>query len=127
VVAGFVMGALITLEGVLHDLWPTFDMNDAVGDEIKIASDDEDVQSDAVFLADRLNISAFVKDMILQLLVKGDAVGFKRYTKDGKDLEEAICVNPVSVKVKYAQGQMVEARQYPDDNLRFGDGPKAPG
>ena len=39
----------------------------------------------------------------------------KRYAKDGKDIEEVICVNPVSVKVKYAQGQLVEARQYPDD------------
>ncbi|MDZ7860394.1 MAG: hypothetical protein U5O15_06980 [Candidatus Krumholzibacteriota bacterium] len=29
------------------------------------------------------NMSASVKDMILQLLVKGDAAGFKRYTKDG--------------------------------------------
>lgn len=102
--------------------WRTF----AVGDEIKITSDDEDVKSDAGSLADRLNISAFVKDMILQLLVKGDAVGFKRYTKDGKDLEEAICVNPVSVKVKYAQGQMVEARQYPDENPGIGEGLELP-
>lgn len=102
--------------------WRTF----AVGDEIKITSDDEDVKSDAVSLADQLNISAFVKDMILQLLVKGDTVGFKRYTKDGKDLEEVICVNPVSVKVKYAQGQMVEARQYPDDNPGIGEGLELP-
>jgi hypothetical protein len=91
--------------------WRTF----AVGDEIKITSDDEDVKWEAIELADRLGVSAFVKDMILQLLVKGDAVGFKRYAKDGKDIEEVICVNPVSVKVKYAQGQLVEARQYPDD------------
>jgi len=102
--------------------WRTF----AVGDEIKITSDDEDVKSDAALLSDQLNISAFVKDMILQLLVKGDAVGFKRYTKDGKDLEEVICVNPVSVKVKYAQGQMVEARQYPDDNPGIGEGLELP-
>jgi hypothetical protein len=61
-----------------------------------------------------------------QVLVKGDAVGFKRYTKDGKDLEEVICVNPVSVKVKYAQGQMVEARQYPDENPGIGEGLELP-
>jgi len=102
--------------------WRTF----AVGDEIKITSDDEDVKNDAASLADRLSISAFVKDMILQLLVKGDAVGFKRYTKGGKDLEEVICVNPVSVKVKYAQGQIVEARQYPDDNPGIGEGLELP-
>jgi hypothetical protein len=41
------------------NFWRTF----AVGDEIKITSDDEDVKSDAGSLADRLNISAFVKDM----------------------------------------------------------------
>jgi hypothetical protein len=98
--------------------WRTF----AVGDEIKITSDDEDVKWEAIALADRLGVSAFVKDMVLQLLVKGDAVGFKRYTKDGKDLEEVVCVNPVSVKVKYAQGELVEARQYPDDNPGADDG-----
>ena len=25
-----------------------------------------------------------------------------------------VCVNPVSVKVKYAQGELTEARQYPE-------------
>ena len=98
--------------------WRTF----AVGDEIKIAGDDEKVKWEAIELSDRLGISAFVKDMVLQLLVKGDAVGFKTYTKDGKDLEELVCVNPVSVKVKYAQGRLVEARQFPDDNPGAGEG-----
>ena len=102
--------------------WRTF----AVGDEIKITSDDEDVKSYAASLDDRLSISAFVKDMILQLLVKGDSFGFKRYTKDGKDLEEVICVNPVLVEVKYSQGQIVEARQYPDDNPGIGEGLELP-
>ena len=78
--------------------WRTF----AVGDEIKIASDDEQVKLGALEIAGQLRFFAFVKDMVLQLLVKGDAVGFKRYTSDGKGLEELVCVNPVSVKVKYA-------------------------
>jgi hypothetical protein len=65
--------------------WRTF----AVGDEIRITSDDDAVKTEASDLADRLDVSEFVKDMILQLLVKGDAVGFKRYTKDGKDIEES--------------------------------------
>jgi hypothetical protein len=98
--------------------WRTF----AVGDEIKIAGDDEKVKWEAADLSDRLGVSAFVKDMILQLLVKGDAVGFKRYTKDGKDLEELVCVNPVSIKVKYAQGRLIEVRQFPDDNPGVGEG-----
>ena len=102
--------------------WRTF----AVGDEIKITSDDDAVKSEANDLADRLGISEFVKDMILQLLVKGDAVGFKRYTKDGKDIEEVTCVNPVSVKVKYAQGQLVDIEQFPEDNPTAGHGLRLP-
>lgn len=102
--------------------WRTF----AVGDEIRISSDDDTVKTEANELADRLGISEFVKDMILQLLAKGDAVGFKRYTKDGKDFEEVTCVNPISVKVKYAQGQLVEVQQFPEDSPTAGDGLKLP-
>ncbi len=102
--------------------WRTF----AVGDEIKIASDDEQVKSGALDLADQLGVFAFVKDMVLQLLVKGDAVGFKRYTSDGKGLEELVCVNPVSVKVKYAQGELIEATQFPDENPGAGEGLNLP-
>ncbi len=91
--------------------WRTF----AVGDEIKIAAEDEDLKAAAQEALERLRITPFVKDMILQLLVKGDAVGFKRYSRDGKDLEEVVCVNPVSVKVKYAAGELIEARQTPED------------
>ncbi len=98
--------------------WRTF----AVGDEIKIASDDEEVKSGAVELAAQLRVFAFVKDMVLQLLVKGDGVGFKRYTKDGKALEELVSVNPVSVKVKYAQGELIEARQFPEEHPGAGEG-----
>ena len=54
--------------------------------------------------------------MILQLLVKGDAVGFKRYAATGQDIEEVVCVNPVSVKVKYAQGELIEATQHAEDS-----------
>lgn len=98
--------------------WRTF----AVGDEIRITSDDEAVKLEANDLADRLEISEFVKDMILQLLVKGDAVGFKRYTKDSKDIEEVVCVNPISVKVKYTQGQLIEVQQFPEDSPAAGEG-----
>ena len=98
--------------------WRTF----AVGDEIKLASDDDEVKSGAQELAAQLGVFAFVKDMVLQLLIKGDAVGFKRYTKDGKALEELVSVNPVSVKVKYAQGELVEARQFPEEHPGAGEG-----
>jgi hypothetical protein len=79
--------------------WRSF----AVGDDVKIACDDDDVKAEAVDAADRLGLMDFVKDMVLQLLVKGDPVGFKRYAKEGKDLQEIVCVNPVSVKVKYSR------------------------
>ncbi len=102
--------------------WRTF----AVGDEIRIASDDDSVKGESNDLAGRLDISAFVKDMVLQLLVKGDAVGFKRYAKGGKDIEEVTCVNPVSIKVKYAQGQLVEVRQLPEDSPAAGEGLELP-
>ncbi|MEN6521122.1 MAG: hypothetical protein ABFD46_08240 [Armatimonadota bacterium] len=102
--------------------WRTF----AVGDEIKITSDDEGVKEEANTLADRLGVSEFVKDMILQLLVKGDCVGFKRFTKDGKGIEDLTCVNPVSIKVKYAHGELIEVRQYPEDTPAAGEGLELP-
>jgi hypothetical protein len=97
--------------------WRTF----AVGDEIKIAGDDDKLKEETAEAANRLNISQFVKDMILQLLVKGDAVGFKRYAQSGRDIDELVCVNPVSVKVKYAQGELTEARQFPEEGAADGE------
>ena len=102
--------------------WRTF----AVGDEIRITSDDDTLKTESNDLAARLHISRFVKDMILQLLVKGDAVGFKRYTKDGKDIEQVTCVNPVSIKVKYSQGELIEVQQFPDDKPSAGTGMDLP-
>jgi len=98
--------------------WRSF----AVGDEIKLTSDDAAVKEALTELHDRLALSDFVKDMVLQLLVKGDAVGFKRYTQDGHGLDEVTCVNPVSVKVKYVNGQLIEMRQYPEDTPAAGEG-----
>ncbi len=98
--------------------WRTF----AVGDEIRVTSDDDTVKSEAGDLAAKLRVSRFVKDMVLQLLVKGDAVGFKRYSKDGKDIEQVTCVNPVSIKVKYSQGELIEVKQFAEDSPTAGDG-----
>jgi hypothetical protein len=97
--------------------WRTF----AVGDEIKITSDDADFNETISEASTRLKISDFVKDMILQLLVKGDAVGFKVYAKNKSDIEELVCVNPVTVKVKYAQGMLVDATQQPEEAGGLGD------
>jgi hypothetical protein len=56
----------------------------AMGDEIKIAGDNDKLKEEAAEAANHLNLSQFVKDMILQLLVKGDGVGFKRYALSGR-------------------------------------------
>ena len=98
----------------------------AVGDEIKLASDEEAVKDAVVEMHDRLALSTFVKDMILQLLVKGDAVGYKRYNQNGTDIEEITCVNPTSVKVKYSGGTLVDMQQYPEDSPVAGEGMSLP-
>ena len=92
--------------------WRTF----AIGDEIKVSVGDENVRADAQKLFSDLKLNTFVKDMILQLLIKGDAVGFKEYSSDGKTIERAICVNPVSVKVIYEDGELSEAVQITKTN-----------
>ena len=73
------------------------------------------LKEEATDASERLRVTQFVKDMILQLLVKGDAVGFKRFAKGGQDIAEVVCVNPISVKVKYAEGELIEAKQVPED------------
>jgi len=91
--------------------WRTF----ALGDEIGVNCDDNDVRDEARDAFDRLNLNGFVKDMILQLLVKGDAIGYFVRNQAGDDLERVICVNPVSVKLKYENNELVEAIQRPQN------------
>ena len=102
--------------------WRTF----AVGDEITLTCDDEDIQADVRDFATRVGLDAFVRDMILQLLVKGDCVGYKTYAEDGKDFDALQCVNPVSVKLKYVQGELTEAKQSPEGSQGFGEGVDLP-
>lgn len=71
----------------------------AIGEEIKIAADDEDLKVEARELANRLGVSSFVKDMILQLLVKGDAVAAKQIDDDANTIAELVCINPTSIKI----------------------------
>jgi len=89
--------------------WRTF----ALGDEITIRCDDEDVQTEAMELYWRLGLNNFVRDMVTQLLVKGDGIGYFVRAKQGDDIERVICVNPVSVKLRYEIDELVEAIQYP--------------
>ena len=99
--------------------WRTF----ALGDMIKVSADDDKVREEAEKLTVALGINRFVKDMILQLLVKGDCIGYKRYGADGKtsdkrgqynDIVKLVCVNPASVDFEFERGVMVKAVQKPE-------------
>jgi hypothetical protein len=83
----------------------------AVGDEIIITCEDEKIQDEAHAMFSRLDLNGFIKDMILQLLAKGDCVGYFNRAADGLDIEQVTCVNPVSVKFKFDNGEMVWAKQ----------------
>jgi len=97
--------------------WRTF----AIGDQVKITADDETVRNEASALFAALDVNRFLKDMILQLLVKGECVGFKRYGTGSKpskgqhnDIVKIACVNPTSVDFEFSAGEMVKATQKPD-------------
>jgi hypothetical protein len=98
--------------------WRTF----ALGDEIGLACDDRKVLDEAQQAFWRLNLNRFVKGMILQLLLKGDAVGYAAPAQGGTDLAQVICVNPLSMTFKYENDVMVEAVQRPQK----GDGSFSP-
>ena len=97
--------------------WRTF----AIGDQVKITADDDEVRTEAQALFYVLNVNRFLKDMILQLLVKGECIGYKRYGTDGKaskgahnDIVKLICVNPYSVDFEFEAGELVKAVQKPE-------------
>jgi len=88
--------------------WRTF----AVGDEIGIVCDDEKLQDEAIETFWRLNLNQFVKDMILQLLVKGEAVGYMDVSTS--DVNSVVCVNPISMRYEFdAHGVLTSATQVP--------------
>ena len=86
----------------------------AVGDDIRLSCDDEKVLEEAQAAFSLLGLDAWVRDMVLQLLVKGDAIGYVRLSKNQDDLEEAMCLNPASCKVKYTDGVLDKVEQFPE-------------
>jgi len=92
--------------------WRTF----ALGDEITVTCDDKEVREEARDAFSRLNLNRFVKDMILQLLLKGDAIGYFVRSQAGDDVARVICVNPISVKLQYENDELVEAIQHPQNS-----------
>jgi len=101
--------------------WRTF----AMGDAITLSCEGEDVQADVRAFAERVGLDAFVRDMVLQLLVKGDCVGYKTYTEKGDDVAAVQCINPVSVRLKYVQGELTEVKQFPEEGA-IGEGIELP-
>ena len=91
--------------------WRTF----ALGDEIQVSCDDEEVQDEARDLYWRLGLNSFVKDMILQLLIKGDAIGYFNRNQRGDNVARVTCVNPVSMRFEYDNDYLVEAIQRPQN------------
>ncbi len=83
----------------------------ALGDEIKVTCEDSEVEQDARKFYNRQNLNRFVKDMVLQLLVKGDAIGYFERTTAKDDIGRVICVNPTTVNLQYKSGKLIEAVQ----------------
>jgi len=101
--------------------WRTF----AIGDAITLTCDEDDVEADAAAFAEEVGLDAFVRDMVLQLLVKGDCVGYKSYNDAGDDIAAVQCINPVSVKLKVVQGELTEVKQFPEE-VAIGEGIELP-
>jgi len=54
--------------------------------------------------------------------LEGSGYAYKRYSKTGDDIDQVLCLNPLSIKVKYVQGELTEAKQYPEDSFGMSDG-----
>ena len=85
----------------------------ALGDEITVGCEDEEIGKEARETFDRLTLNRFVKDMILQLLVKGDMIGYFNRNDLGNDIARVTCVNPVSVELTYENDSLAHAVQRP--------------
>jgi len=101
--------------------WRTF----AIGDKVALTCEDEDIEAEVCEFAEQVGLDAFVRDMVLQLLVKGDCVGYKTYTEKGDEIAAVQCINPVSVKLKVVQGELTEVKQFPEEGA-IGEGVELP-
>ncbi len=91
--------------------WRTF----ALGDSITVNCEKDAIQDEVTDLFFRLDLNRFVKDMILQLLIKGDCIGYLVKARSGDDIDRVICVNPVSVRLRFENDVLVEAIQRPQN------------
>jgi len=82
----------------------------AIGDEIQVTSDDEAIALAAEEVLWGLGLNDFVKDMVLQLLVKGECVGYR--VADPTHGFRVTCVNPVSMTYERDEaGRIIKAEQ----------------
>lgn len=89
--------------------WRSF----ALGDEIGLACEDEAVLDEAQTMFWELGLNTWVKDMISQLLVKGECVGYMMPAKTGTAIEKVQCVNPLSMEYEYKDDMLIAAVQRP--------------
>lgn len=89
--------------------WRSF----ALGDEIGLACQDESVLEQAQTMFWKLGLNTWVKDMISQLLVKGECVGYMMPAKTGGAIEKVQCVNPLSMEYEYKDDELIGATQKP--------------
>lgn len=90
----------------------------AVGEQIIPLVDDADTQKKARALHRRLGMDKLIRDMVLQLLVKGECAAYKQYggkkSGDGfKDYERITCLNPIGLTYKLDDetGEIDEIKQ----------------
>lgn len=97
-------------EGLVANIVSTW-LAFAIGDDVKPMCADPETQKKAEAFFRGMKLGTWVKDQIVQLLVKGDMVGYLVYTKDGK-IEEVRCLNPLSVLVHYESDKLAKAVQF---------------
>nr|BDD44564.1 hypothetical protein 2 [bacterium] len=90
----------------------------AVGEQIQPMADNADLQQDVRGLHRRLAMDKFVRDMVLQLLVKGECAAYKQYggkkSGDGyRDYDRITCLNPIGLTYKLDDetGEIEEIKQ----------------
>ncbi len=90
----------------------------AVGEQIIPLVDAADTQKKARALHRRLGMDKLIRDMVLQLLVKGECAAYKQYggkkSGDGfKDYERITCLNPIGLTYKLDDetGEIDEIKQ----------------
>jgi len=99
-----------TTVSVVADVVNTW-LDFAVGEDVEFSCDDEAVQEEAQQAYWELGLDSWVRDMLMQLLVKGDCLGYYRLDEKGASIIEVLCVNPVTVKLEYVDGELLSAKQ----------------